>query len=107
MLFKHSNKPKKSETVLDIAHINMQGEDMILVPLSNSFSYKTPEEQNLVINSLQTSALEAGLKGQVIPVWLNVVNKMSFIAPEYYHPFLRSVDMNFVQLNLNKKLEYK
>ena len=89
---------------LDIAHINEQGEDMILIPLNNSFGYKAPGEQKETIEMLQSCAVKAGLKGKVIPVWNDVVNRMNFVAPEFYHPFLFSINYNFVLRNLNKKL---
>jgi len=89
---------------LDIAHINEQGEDLILIPLNNSFGYKTKIEQEQTILSLQNFAIQAGLKGKVIPVWVDSVNRMHFVAPEFYHAFMFSINYNFVLRNLNKKL---
>lgn len=91
-------------SVFDIAHINEQGEDLILVPLNDTFGYKTYTEQEQTVNTLQNYAYKAGLKGKVIPVWKGVVNRMNFVAPEYYHAYLLSINYNFVLNNINKKL---
>lgn len=88
----------------DIAHINEQGVDLILIPLDKSFGNKTAQEQNAIIDSLQICSTQAGLRGTVIPVWLDTLNRMNFIAPNNYHPFLRSIDFHFVQRNINKRL---
>lgn len=88
----------------DIAHINEQGEDIILIPVNNNFGYKSPIEQEQTIASLQNFASLAGLRGKVIPVWVDAVNRMHFVAPEYYHAFMFSINYKYVLRNLNKKL---
>jgi hypothetical protein len=88
----------------DIAHINEQGEDIILIPLDSSFAYKSQKEQMETVNYLQACAEKAGLKGKVIPVWKNLVNRMDFVAPEYYHPYLFSINYSYVLRNINRKL---
>jgi hypothetical protein len=90
--------------VFDIAHINEQGEDMILVPLTSEFGYKSIAERNETVKYLQECAVKAGLKGIVIPVWLDVVKRMNFVAPSYYQPYLLSINYNYVMKNINKKL---
>jgi hypothetical protein len=89
---------------LEIAHINEQGEDIILIPLNNTFGYKTRLEQEQTITSLQNFATRAGLKGKVIPVWVDVAKRMHFVAPEFYHAFMFSINYNYVLRNINKKL---
>ena len=88
----------------EIAHINEQGVDLILIPLNNSFGYKTQNEQNQITKKLQACAISARLKGTVIPIWIDSLNRMKFIAPQNYFPFLESINYDFVLANINKKL---
>jgi len=90
--------------IFDIAHINEQGEDLILVPLKSEFGYKSELEKQKTVEALQDYANKQGLKGFVIPVWMDVVGRMNFVAPEFYHPYLLSINYNYVMQNLNKKL---
>jgi len=86
-----------------IAHIEVQNVDLILVPVKNSFHTKTEEDKNDTIYFLQECAISAGLAGDVIPVW-NYGNRFRFIAPESYHPFLKSINMQYVMSNINREL---
>lgn len=88
----------------NIAHINVQGVDLIIIPLNSSFGYKTSLEQNEIKRSLQVCASGAGLNGTVIPIWLDSLDRMNFIAPQSYHPYLKSIDYGFVLMNINKTL---
>ena len=54
---------------LKIAHLNEQGQDMIIVPLDRSFGHKTEDDQYEAIDEIQRHALGAGLRGTVVPVW--------------------------------------
>ena len=87
----------------EVAHINEQGIDLILVPLKSSFGNQTSDEQNEIIHSLHICAANDDLKGTVIPIWQDSFRRVHFIAPDSYHPFLNSIDYNFVLANLNQK----
>jgi len=115
-----------AEKIFDIAHINEQGQDMIIIPLNNEFGYKSSSEQKKIAESFQYCASSAGLRGIVVIVWdskafyksLNPQQKFPFISfknvpfgnyfnflgPTPWHPFLESIGMGGVMLNLNKRL---
>jgi hypothetical protein len=56
-------------TTLQIAHLNKQGQDMIIVPLDDAFGNKTQQDQRRAIVEIQMHARSAGLRGEVVPVW--------------------------------------
>ncbi|MCJ2057735.1 hypothetical protein MKL09_14365 [Methylobacterium sp. J-048] len=86
-----------------VAHIRRSGQDMILVPLSSNFDYKSEQEQLGVIEELQERASSAGMAGSVVPVWQSG-NQMKFRAPPPWHGFIKSIGMNGVMGNINKTL---
>jgi len=88
----------------DVAHIKEQGIDLIIIPLNNSFRSKNETEQREIISELQSRASSAGLAGTVVPVWDNGGGRMAFIAPEKWHPYFRSINMQFVAVNINRQL---
>lgn len=87
----------------DIAHIKEQGIDLIIVPLNNAFKFKSRKDQDEIISELQMRASNASLVGNVVPVWDNG-NGMGFIAPQNWHPFFKSIDLEFVEANINREL---
>ncbi len=88
----------------DIAHIREQGVDIIIIPLDDSFRFKSQNDQQSTINELQIRASNAGLAGKVVPVWNNGGGHMAFIAPQNYHPFFKSINLQFVAANINREL---
>ncbi len=90
---------------LDIAHLHEQGQDMIIVPLDASFDRKSKAQQNDAIDEIQLAARSAGLAGTVVPVW-STSSGMRFIAPNSWHPFFRSINMQFVLGNINRTLSW-
>lgn len=88
----------------DVAHIKEQGIDLIIIPLNSSFRFKNESEQHEIISELQLRASNAGLAGTVVPVWDNGGGRMAFIAPENWHPFFRSINLQFVTANINRQL---
>jgi hypothetical protein len=78
---------------------------MVIVPLESSFGTKTQADQRAIIAGLQAPSVGAGLKGTVVPVWLSG-NRMMFIAPQSWHPFFKSLDMNRVMATVNKQLSW-
>ena len=87
----------------DVAHINHQGVDLIIVPLDTSFGYKSQSEQDSITRGLQVCAASAGLAGTVVPVWVSN-GGMAFIAPQAWHPFFQSIDMRYVAMKVNRRL---
>jgi len=88
----------------NIAHIREQGVDLIIIPLNDSFRFMNQPDQHEIISELQLRASNAGLKGTVVPVWDNGNGRMAFIAPENWHPFFRSIGLQFVIANINREL---
>jgi hypothetical protein len=88
----------------DVAHIQRQGINLIIVPLDSSFRYKTPTDQQAVWRALQTYAASAKLVGTVVPVWDAGNGRMGFLAPHNWHPFFKSLDLAFVATHINRRL---
>lgn len=87
----------------NITHIREQGVDLIIVPLDYTFKFKSKNDQDAIISELQMRASNAGLAGTVVPVWDNG-NGMGFIAPQKWHPFFKSINLQIVLNNINKEL---
>jgi hypothetical protein len=92
-------------TKLRLAHIREQGQDMIIIPLDDSFGRKTNAEQNTITQDLQLRARSAGLAGTVVPVW-NADGRMGFIAPRPWCSFFQSISLHWVLRNINKELSF-
>src|SRR5207302_10925662 len=88
----------------EIAHIKEQGVDLIIVPLHPSFAAMNPVDHTRFVRLLQQAAISAGLLGTVIPVWGSGSGRMGFLAPTPMHPFLLSIDLVFVEANINREL---
>jgi hypothetical protein len=80
----------------DVAHLQQQGQEMIIVPLD-----RRPNQANL--KALQVCAARAGLGGVVIPVW-DQGGRLGFIAPMPWHPFFCDLTWDFVLANINGTL---
>jgi hypothetical protein len=87
----------------DVAHINEQGVNMIIIPLDPSFGSKSSSAQNSIIASLERCAHNAGLAGTVVPVWRNG-SSHSFICPPNWTPFFKTFSWNSIIANVNKEL---
>lgn len=86
-----------------IAHINEQGQDIIIVPLDSSFDNKTQDDQFAIAEELQAHAAGASLRGTVVPVWISG-GRFKFIAPQLWHPFFQRMTMQWVMAQLNREL---
>lgn len=88
----------------EVAHIHEQGQDIIIIPLKSDFGHKPNSEQQQIISQLQFAANRAGLKGTVVVVWDAGGGRMAFIAPKAWHAFFRSITLQHVAININRKL---
>ena len=88
----------------DVAHIQEQGVDLIIVLLDPSFGLKAPIEQQRVAAALQVCATTAGLLGVVVPVWDDGGGRMAYLAPPTLHLFFSSIDLTFVAASINGTL---
>jgi hypothetical protein len=90
----------------EIAHIQEQGQNMIIVPLDHNFEWKLQSEQRAAAAEIQARATAAGLAGHVAVIWEVGNGGRRFIAPQEWHPFLRTVSLAFVARNINKTLSW-
>ena len=89
----------------DLAHIREQGVDLIIIPLNSSFGSRSQAEQQEILAELQLRANAAGLNGTVVPVW-DSFGRMAFIAPTNWHAFFKSINLQFVNANINRYISW-
>jgi len=87
-----------------VAHLREQGVDLIIIPLEREFGHKSQSDQNDISQSLQICASSAGLAGTVVPVWDAGGGRMGFLSPQNFHPYFRSINLQFVMMNANREL---
>jgi hypothetical protein len=88
-------------TTFEVAHINQQGVNVVVVFVAPAVAHKSSEEQNAIAANLQLCAQSANLAGNVAMVWPG-----GFWAPSNQHAFFKSPGGSYAQLRLsiNKKL---
>lgn len=87
-----------------VAHIKVQGVDLIIVFVSPDVGRRSALEQQQVVNALQACASSAGLAGNVVPVWRDISGRLAFIAPPNQHAYFKSVTFEYLYANVNKRL---
>ncbi|MEI9982369.1 MAG: hypothetical protein WDN69_03650 [Aliidongia sp.] len=88
-----------------VAHIREQGQDMIIFPLDSAFGSQSSSEQSRTLAALEFRANAAGLAGQAVAVWESG-NRMYFLGPQPWHPFLRSISMAAVWASVNQEISW-
>jgi hypothetical protein len=88
-----------------VAHLNQQGQDMVIIPLDSSFGHKSDADQSDIISDLQAHSIGAGLRGTVVPVWESG-GRMHFRAPRPWHPFFQSLSLQQVWANVNGQISW-
>jgi hypothetical protein len=91
-------------TDFEVAHLNVQGQQVIIVVVNSSVGFKSDLEQNQIRNSLQLYASNAGLAGTVALVWDVGGGRLAFLAPRPWYSFFQSLTLADVARNINKKL---
>jgi hypothetical protein len=87
-----------------VAHINVQNVNVIVVFVKPELGQRPNSEQQQVISALQSCARAAGLAGNVVPVWCDSAGHLNFIAPPNQHPFFKSVTFEVLYNQINKTL---
>lgn len=87
----------------DIAHIREQGQDIIVVFVSNVLDGMPPHEVDAFTVAIQDAATSAGLAGTTVPVW-KVGSGFKFISPTRLQPYFRSATWEFLVRNINRQL---
>jgi hypothetical protein len=89
-----------------VAHIHEQGQDVILFPLEAKFDLLTDSDKEEELRFLKFQANTAGLRGAAVAVWDAGGGRMGFMAPQQWHPYLRSITLQFVMAHLNKEISW-
>ena len=71
------------------AHINEQGQNMIIVPVDASFGNKSSSIQQEFVAAFEAAVNRAGLAGHAVAIWKSG-NRIGFVAPPKWHPFFKS-----------------
>jgi hypothetical protein len=90
---------------LQVAHLREQGANIIIVPLSDEFEYRSVQEQNDARLEIQARAHAAGLAGAVTVVWKHG-GRMRFLSPQNQSSFYRSIGLDFIYRNINKEITW-
>jgi hypothetical protein len=88
-------------TTFEIAHINEQGVNVVVVFVDAAVARKSSAEQNEIAASLQLCARSAGLAGNIAMIWPG-----GFWASRNQHSFFGSTGGSYGELALrvNKRL---
>ena len=86
-----------------VAHLNQQGQNMVIFPLDSSYDRKTEAEQLEAMAALQACSIAAGLAGQVVVIWKSGRNT-KFRAPQLWHAFFKSVTYEQIVMSINKEV---
>lgn len=86
-----------------VAHINEQGNDVIILPLGESFPNQSPEQKKEMLDGFSACIRKAGLKGTLVPVWPEG-DSIRFIAPKEWHPFCASMSWDWIRYNINRSV---
>mgnify|MGYP003383762128 CR=1 FL=1 len=89
----------------NVAHLQEQGQNMILFPLDSSFGNKTSADQNDVVHELTYRANAAGLAGTAVVFWQSG-GRTHFMGPRLWQGFLSGLTMRDVQRNVNKSISW-
>ena len=82
---------------LQIAHIREQQKDLIIVPLDLKFGYRKTKRQEDILWDIKQAARKAGLKGHVVPVWLDDTQKKMkalIFMQQRFQPFFFLTTLN-------------
>ena len=90
----------------NIATVNVEGNDLILIILDHAFGEKPFTAQSDILMEFQKRAIAAGYKGNVIPVWSSAAGKINFMAPRNLHPFFNAITPQYIAEHFRKQLSW-
>jgi hypothetical protein len=90
----------------NIATVNVEGTDLVMIILDPSFGAKSPQAQSEILMEFQNKATAAGHKGHVIPVWSSAAGKINFMAPRNLHPFFNTITPQYIAEHFRKQLSW-
>ena len=88
-----------------VAHLQEQGQNMLLFPLDNSFHHKPEHEQSSIVDELEARAHAAGLAGKAAVFWEHG-GRGYFRGPRQWQPFLRSIGVRWVMMQVNREVSW-
>lgn len=88
----------------EVAHLRIQGVDVVIVFLGLDFDHKSTREQGEAQSVLQLCSKRAGLAGNVVLVWRDAFGKFKFLAPRNQHPYFSTADFPQLYRQVNKRL---
>ncbi len=88
-----------------VAHINEQGQDMLIFPLDSNVHNKRDSDKEDILDELERRAHAAGLAGSAVIIWEHG-NHTHFMGPRRWHPFLEGLSMYEVQARLNREINW-
>jgi hypothetical protein len=90
---------------LKAAHINEQGQNMIIFPLDGAFGIKTHHARSEMLEELERRAHAAGLAGRAVAIWERG-NQTHFLGPRPWQGFFQSISLRWVMANINKEISW-
>jgi hypothetical protein len=87
----------------EVAHINVQGQNVILIVVSPSVGSRSSQDQAALLATLESRAHQAGLAGHVALVWNSGGRVMSY-GPRAWSGYLQSLTWYDVAANVNRSL---
>lgn len=85
------------QSSFDTAHLNIMDVPVVVV-----FLAQRPARE--MYDSLQSSAKQAGLAGQVVAVWPDEIGRTRFLAPPELHAFFRVVGYDQLRAQITATL---
>lgn len=90
---------------IQVAKLNEQGQDMVIVIMDPAFARASPTQQEATIAQLQSRSNASGLSGTIAMVW-DAGGKMNYLAPEPWHDFFRSITLDDVRRLINAEISW-
>jgi hypothetical protein len=88
----------------EVAHLKIQGVDVVIIFLGREFDHKAESEQAQIHQSLQVCSAQAGLRGNVVLIWEDVFGRPKFRAPQNQRAFFKTVNVAELYAQRNKRL---
>ena len=90
----------------NIASLNVQGTDVVVIIVDRFFEKRPPKEQAEILAEFQKRAVAAGFKGEVVPLWDGGAGSIHYMVPKNLVSFFSGIDQKWIADNFNKKLSW-
>lgn len=89
-----------------IAQMNVQGVDLLVVPISSDSGLETDLDRREIRDEMQARATVAGLSGTVILVWKKAFGDIEFLAPPNLHTAIANTTFEQILAAVNTTLSW-